>query len=455
MRKDLLQKVGGAFLALMLTANTASALDTPSTGAGTVFTLPTEVNASVDILIAEGTSASDVTTFHFAELNKEAYGGNAENVKYSNGNFYIDGVRGGGYITFNLKNDGEEGPFEVHLKTATNANGNTLTISISDRDGSNEASGQVDIENTGGWEPKADGADKRVLFEKVGTGEKLLKIFIDGNGGWKGSFGFISIKKVSNETRYTLTTAVDGNGTVKGGATYVAGETATLEAVPGWGWDFEKWTTEDGTELSTENPYNYTMPAANTTVKAVFKQRSTTLNVPSTEPLDITVGTISNLAFKAQAGYDATFDSVRDGATATYNLNVTKTGKLAISLLAGTQLDGIQVNFTITGATEVANKTLDVQNDGGWNNFNKIGFETEQAVEAGTYTLVITFTSGAGGYTCNAAELRIEEAGNSTAIKTIEAAQAFDGVYYNLAGQRLAQPAKGVNIVNGKKIVVK
>ena len=30
-----------------------------------------------------------------------------------------------------------------------------------------------------------------------------------------------------------------------------------------------------------------------------------------------------------------------------------------------------------------------------------------------------------------------------------------DGEFYNLAGQRVAQPTKGLYIVNGKKVVIK
>ncbi len=30
-----------------------------------------------------------------------------------------------------------------------------------------------------------------------------------------------------------------------------------------------------------------------------------------------------------------------------------------------------------------------------------------------------------------------------------------DGVFYNIAGQRVAQPTKGLYIVNGKKVVIK
>ena len=46
--------------------------------------------------------------------------------------------------------------------------------------------------------------------------------------------------------------------------------------------------------------------------------------------------------------------------------------------------------------------------------------------------------------------------GETTAIDKIETAKSVnDGVYYNLAGQRVAQPTKGLYIANGKKYIVK
>ncbi|MBR1548318.1 MAG: hypothetical protein IJ637_06290 [Prevotella sp.] len=43
-----------------------------------------------------------------------------------------------------------------------------------------------------------------------------------------------------------------------------------------------------------------------------------------------------------------------------------------------------------------------------------------------------------------------------TAVKTVGTAQrAKDGVCYNMNGQRVSQPAKGLYIVNGKKVIVK
>ena len=57
-------------------------------------------------------------------------------------------------------------------------------------------------------------------------------------------------------------------------------------------------------------------------------------------------------------------------------------------------------------------------------------------------TPVIGYTIGMGG-------------NGTTAIKNIEDKQAEDGTYYNLQGQRVDAPVKGLYIRNGKKIIVK
>ncbi len=44
---------------------------------------------------------------------------------------------------------------------------------------------------------------------------------------------------------------------------------------------------------------------------------------------------------------------------------------------------------------------------------------------------------------------------NTTAIEAVKKEQKMNGEYYNLAGQRVAQPTKGLYIVNGKKVIVK
>lgn len=43
----------------------------------------------------------------------------------------------------------------------------------------------------------------------------------------------------------------------------------------------------------------------------------------------------------------------------------------------------------------------------------------------------------------------------TTGVKAIEKTQSANNAYYNLAGQRVAQPQKGLYIVNGKKVIIK
>ncbi len=43
----------------------------------------------------------------------------------------------------------------------------------------------------------------------------------------------------------------------------------------------------------------------------------------------------------------------------------------------------------------------------------------------------------------------------TTGIEAVKAEQKLNGEYFNLAGQRVAQPTKGMYIVNGKKVVIK
>ena len=45
--------------------------------------------------------------------------------------------------------------------------------------------------------------------------------------------------------------------------------------------------------------------------------------------------------------------------------------------------------------------------------------------------------------------------GETTGIQAIEAKKVENGEFYNLAGQRVAQPSKGLYIVNGKKVIIK
>ena len=83
------------------------------------------------------------------------------------------------------------------------------------------------------------------------------------------------------------------------------------------------------------------------------------------------------------------------------------------------------------------------------NGSNGVGFyllAQNNTVPAGKAYLVVT-----GG---GAARQFIGFDSESTGIKTVKAVEAEDAIY-NLAGQRLTKAQKGLNIINGKVVLVK
>jgi len=127
-------------------------------------------------------------------------------------------------------------------------------------------------------------------------------------------------------------------------------------------------------------------------------------------------------------------------AGATYNIPIVGNSDTDVSanlLKAGT---GAEVN------AESGKTTYVLGVNGGNAEFQKIT-STAATVEKGKAYLVFNET-------ITAPAMLFE--GDITGISAIESAGiAEDGIYYNLSGQRVAQPTKGLYIVNGKKVIVK
>jgi hypothetical protein len=68
---------------------------------------------------------------------------------------------------------------------------------------------------------------------------------------------------------------------------------------------------------------------------------------------------------------------------------------------------------------------------------------------AGRVYLPVSPKVGARGF------LAFDEDGETTGISTIQNAEQGTKEIYNLNGQRVNQPAKGLYIVNGKKVFIK
>ena len=126
------------------------------------------------------------------------------------------------------------------------------------------------------------------------------------------------------------------------------------------------------------------------------------------------------------------------GAEGTYTIPVIATSSTVVS---ANKLQGVHA------ATEQAANTIYVLMAS-----PKVGFYSNNnafTVGANTAYLLIDFAS------TSASAFYLFDDGSTTAIDAVKTQQAEDGVYYNLAGQRVAQPTKGLYIVNGKKVVVK
>ena len=130
-----------------------------------------------------------------------------------------------------------------------------------------------------------------------------------------------------------------------------------------------------------------------------------------------------------------------------YALDITMSNENAVSSLANSLLKGNFVSQTLTQGTDVkkfifANGTQGVgfyiMDPKGTIGANKCWMEWAMPADANVRSLVIRFA-------------------DTTDIENVEVAPerpAQQGIY-NLAGQRLEAPQKGINIINGRKVIVK
>ncbi|SHE58605.1 InlB B-repeat-containing protein, partial [Alkalibacter saccharofermentans] len=96
---------------------------------------------------------------------------------------------------------------------------------------------------------------------------------------------------IDNQETYLLTLAANPKegGTVTGGGNYAPETTVRVVAVPNSGYDFEYWTLET-TPVSNSATFDYTMPASDTTLVAVFKTAESSSVMVSPTSMILTVG---------------------------------------------------------------------------------------------------------------------------------------------------------------------
>ena len=127
---------------------------------------------------------------------------------------------------------------------------------------------------------------------------------------------------------------------------------------------------------------------------------------------------------------------------------------------------GEETTYTVTGvesAEEVQGNLLKVAGEDGVTNADNAYVLANLNNVVGFYALDDEYTLAEGKvyleYNASAGVkfIGFDFSGNATGVKTVEVATEAteNAVIYNLAGQRVVNPAKGIYIVNGKKVLVK
>ena len=166
---------------------------------------------------------------------------------------------------------------------------------------------------------------------------------------------------------HTLTASTE-NGTVTGGGSFANGETVTLSATnTTWGYAFSKWTTNEDVEISTKNPYSYTMGNADVTVKGVFADDpSIKQSIPTAVDtyLDVDKANMEhagNGKYKTWDTYKG-FDDFRAQGYVQFALTSTIAQKYTVSFMAGRDAtDAAKMRFQF--AKKATPETIEFEKD--------------------------------------------------------------------------------------------
>ena len=173
----------------------------------------------------------------------------------------------------------------------------------------------------------------------------------------------------------------------------------------------------------------------------------------------------SPLDLSTISGGTAYYASAAEGSTVTLTTTTAKVPAGEGLMIKGTPGETFTIEVATSGTAISGNKLIGLPYGGTVtkNNHNYV-FGWSDPASPGFYFISNTSTEpalAAGKSYLHAdadlsARLFIDFGeGDVTAINKVEAAKQNVGEFYNLAGQRVAQPTKGLYIVNGKKVIVK
>ena len=234
-----------------------------------------------------------------------------------------------------------------------------------------------------------------------------------------------------------------------------------------------------GGVATTENNYNtlvYTLyPGANEITCTSQNMYITEMDIVTTQTVSGTISASGWNTFSSNykldlstiTGGSAYYASAAEGSTVTLTTTDAKVDAGEGLMIKGTSGETFTIGVTNADATfSGTNKLVGLPNGGTVekNNHNYVfGWATATPESPGFYLINDTEpVLGAGKAYLHAdadlsARLSIDfEEGETTGVASVGKPQTTtDREFYNLAGQRVAQPTKGLYIVNGRKVVIK
>ena len=374
----------------------------------------------------------------------------------------------------------------LHVSNWINASAEKLTVVFKTNDGSwppngptkeievsPNASGNIDIDlpPTGGWGNVNNFDISKIqdltIYGCARDDESLVASVVITDAYY--------VTAAASET-YTVSVSAGSNGSASVDKTSAAeGETVTVTISPNSGYELGSISAVDAsnnqvTLNGSGNTRTFTMPASNVTVTVTF-------NEIANQYFDVEMGSYDYRTFvydyaidfskavglkgyyaKEVSDNEVVFEQVTGIVNANTPLLLKKTDGATTTNLWWTNTEGTtpSPNLLVAGdGGEIQDANyyvltyhwIEAENGYGYvfagTTYKKAKVDTDRAY------LDLSGTNASG-------RLRIRLNGESTGISTIQNDErSLDGAVYNLRGQRVEHPTKGLYIINGKKVVIK
>ena len=390
--------------------------------------------------------------------------------KADGGIWQLDNFNSGGHITYKVYNK-EDAEYEVNFQFAHAGSGAQLTFEffVIDEDGNEfiTASATTDpMESTGGWQTFED---KYLKIGAAPAGYIYLRISGEGNGqAYSGNPRMFNISAIAG-TEGAGTKALEAAKE----AYFAKYSVENLQALINQAQEEAAGYTYPKYDQTQVNNVNAAIEVATAALEAEASERAKAYQaleaainalpnskeiawqtIPSTEenPFDLSKGVFKSWQMEAGGNIGYAYE----GGSVLYYLNVTEADTYDVTLSVSTPGTGAQLRITATDDdnNELANNVIDVPNTGSWG--DKLDVKTSMNLPAARVKLLVYGEKkGDNNFVCNTHSITFTKA-DPNGIRTIEAETANSGIY-TLGGQKVQQGklAKGLYIVNGKKIVIK